>query len=79
MTAVSSRLSGSGCVLVELLPVHPVGAAVFLPGGVVGASVRSVRLRFRNPGGERNTAEIVVLILLSQLDLPAVIRQNQTL
>lgn len=42
-------LSGSRSVRLELLPVHPLGAAVFFPGGVAGASVRAVRLWFRNP------------------------------
>ena len=33
----------------ELLPVHPVGSAVLLPGGVPSESVRSLRLWLRDP------------------------------
>ena len=51
-------LSGSGSVRVELLPVRSVGSAVFLPGGVTGASVRSVCLRVRNPRGETEVSVI---------------------
>lgn len=44
-------VAGRGSIPFELLPLHPVGPALFLHGCVAGASLCSVRLRIRNPRG----------------------------